>query len=90
MLGENPDGIYDFVNRELRKEWEAYARFEGRDPKRNLWLRTLSKRKWSLEITEVSHIKLNPDVMKYVDTERATIFSESLVIRSNELKQSVE
>ena len=55
---QNPDGIYDFVNREIRKEWEADARFEGRNPNQDLWLRTLSKRKWSLEIIEISQIKL--------------------------------
>lgn len=87
---QNPDGIYDFVNREIRKEWEADARFEGRDPNQDLWLRTLSKRKWSLEIIEISQIKLNPDIMNYVDSKSGYKFSEALATRSDELKQSIE
>ena len=41
---KNSDGIYDFVNGEIRKEWEADATFEGRDPKQDLWLRTFKKK----------------------------------------------
>jgi len=87
---KNSDGIYDFVNGEIRKEWEADATFEGRDPKQDLWLRTLSKRRWSLDITEISQIKLNPDIMNYEDNKRGYNFSEDLVIRSDELKRSIE
>lgn len=87
---ENPDGIHDFINREIRLEWEADARFEGRDPCQNVWLRTLSKRRWKLEIIELSQIKLNPKIMNYADAKRGYVFSEALAIRSNELKQCIE
>ena len=30
---DDPDAIYDFINTEIRKEWEADARSEHRDPK---------------------------------------------------------
>jgi hypothetical protein len=41
---EDPDGIRDFVNNELRREWEEDARSEDRDPRKDAWLKTLSKR----------------------------------------------
>jgi hypothetical protein len=30
---DDPDAIYDFINFEIRKEWESDARSEHRDPK---------------------------------------------------------
>ena len=86
---ENPGGIYDFINTEIRKEWEADARSGGREPKNDPWLQTLSERKWSLEITEISRIKLNPAIMNYVNQKRGYIFSESLAKRSSELKREI-
>lgn len=35
-MTEDPQGIYDFINKEVRKEWEADARVEGREPKEGL------------------------------------------------------
>ena len=29
---EDPEGIYDFINKEVRKEWEEDAESEGREP----------------------------------------------------------
>jgi len=86
---EDPDGIYDYINNEIRREWEADARSEGRNPKKDLWLRTLSKRRWSLEITDIDRIKLNPQIMNYVDSKSGYIFSENLVKRSGELQMSI-
>lgn len=87
---EDPGGIYDFVNTEIRKEWEADAKSERRDPREDLWLRTLSKRKWNLEIVEIERIKLNPDLMNYVDIKRGHVFSESLAKRSAELQREIK
>lgn len=87
---EDPEGIYDLINKEIRKEWEADARFEGREPREDLWLKTLSKRKWSLEIAEISRIKLNPHIMNYVDDDRGHNFSEELTKRSDELRRSIK
>lgn len=87
---EDPEGIYDFINKEIRKEWEADARFEGREPKENTWLKSLSKRRWSLEIAEIDRIKLNPDIMNYVDDERGYNFSQELAKRSDELRRSIK
>jgi len=87
---EDPDGIYDYINTEIQKEWEADAQSEHRDPNDDLWLGTLSQRKWSLEIMEIERIKLNPLIMNYVDIERGYVFSESLAKRSSELKKEIE
>ena len=84
------DAIYDFVNSEIRKEWETDARSEHRNPKDDPWLKTLPRRKWHLEITGIAKIKLNPDIMNFVDPERGYVFSKSLEKRSLELRQSIE
>lgn len=86
---ENPEGIYDFISREVRREWEADARFEGREPREDPWLKTLSKRRWSLEIVEIDRIEQNPNIIKYVN-ERGYIFSEELAKRSDELRNSIK
>ena len=87
---ENPEAIHDFINIEVRKEWEADARGEHRDPKDDPWLTTLTRRKWHLEIMDITQIKLDPDIMNYVDPERGYVFSKSLEKRSSELRQSIE
>lgn len=53
------------------------------------WLKTLSKRKWSLQIIDMKRIKLNPDIMNYVDLQRGYVFSERLAERSRELQESI-
>jgi hypothetical protein len=87
---DDPDAIYDFVNSEIRKEWETDARSEHRNPKDDPWLKTLPRRKWHLRITDIAKIKLNPDIMNFVDPERGYVFSKSLEKRSLELRQSIE
>jgi hypothetical protein len=87
---DDPDAIYDLVNSEIRKEWETDARSEHRNPKDDPWLKTLSRRKWHLEITSIAKIKLNPEIMNFVDPERGYVFSKSLEKRSLELRKSIE
>ena len=86
----DPDGIYDFINNEIRKEWEADARSEGRNPQDDLWLQTLPKRRWSLEIVPIAHIKPNPAIMSYVDSKSGYNFQEHLIKRSCELKAGIQ
>jgi hypothetical protein len=64
---EDPDAIRDYINKEIRKEWETDARNEHLEPKNDPWLKTLSNRKWSLQIIAMKRIKLNPKIMNYVD-----------------------
>jgi hypothetical protein len=87
---EDVDAIYDFINTEIRKEWETDARSEYRKPEDDPWLGTLRIRKWHLEVMGVTQIKLNPDIMNYVDPKRGYVFSKSLERRSSELRQSIE
>jgi len=86
---ENSEGIHDFINTEIRKEWEADAEFEGRESGEDLWLKTLSKRNWHLEITEINRIKLDSRIMNFVDNERGYNFAEELTKRSHELQTSI-
>jgi hypothetical protein len=87
---DDPDAIHDFVNSEIRKEWEADARSERRDPKDDPWLKTLIRRRWHLEMMDMIRIKLDPNIMNYVDPERGYVFSKSLEKRSAELGQSIK
>lgn len=87
---EDPEAIYDFINHEIRREWETDALSERRNPKDDSWLQNLSKRRWSLEIVKISRIKLDPAVMNYVDVERGYVFTESLAKRSSELRETLE
>ena len=87
---ENPEAIHDFINIEVRKEWETDARSEHRDPKDDPWLTTLARRKWHLETMDITRIKLDPDIMNYVDPERGFASSKSLEKRSAELRHNIE
>jgi hypothetical protein len=86
---ENPEGIYDFINTEIRKEWTEDARSEHRNPEDDEWLTTLSQRKWSLEIAETEQIRLNPNIVNYVDEKRGYVFLKSLTQRRRELEKEV-
>jgi hypothetical protein len=87
---DNSEAIFDFINIEVRREWEADAKSEHRDPRDDPWLKALSRRKWHLEIMDISQIKLNPEIMDYVDPDRNYVFSKSLDKRSSELRQSIK
>jgi hypothetical protein len=87
---EDPEGIYDFINTELRREWEEDARSEGRNPKEDAWLKALPKLGWRLETTEMDRVKLDPEIMNYVDVKNGYTFQKSLASRSQELKETIE
>ncbi len=87
---EDPDGIEDLITTEIRREWEEDAKSEHRDPKKDPWLRTLSKRRWSLRIAEIQRIGLNSEIMNYVDRERGYVFRERLTQRRRELQTVIE
>jgi hypothetical protein len=87
---DDPDAIHDLINSEVRREWEADALSEHRDPKDDPWLMTLARRRWRLEMMDIARIKLDPCVMNYVDPERGYVFSKSLERRSAELRCNIE
>ena len=63
---------------------------EQRDPKDDQWLKNLPKRKWSLGIAQIEQIKLNPEIVNYVDRRRGYNFLESLVKRRQELQEVIQ
>lgn len=87
---EDSEAIRDFINTEIGREWEADAVSERRDPKDDSWLKTLSEREWSLKTMDIVRIKLDPDIMNYVDPEKGYVFSKNLAERSRELQESIE
>jgi len=50
----------------------------------------LSERKWGSEVIEIERVRLNPELMNYVDSGSGYSFSESLAKRSNELKECIK
>jgi hypothetical protein len=87
---EDPILISDFINTNIRREWEADARSEDRNPDADSWLQNLSARKWSLETVQTSNIRLNPKVMEFVDDRRGYSFASSLAKRSDSLRREIE
>jgi hypothetical protein len=84
---DDANAIYDFMNTQLRQEWIADAKDEGREPEEDTWLQELSTRKWRLEILEVNTIKPNP----YEFIPRTGYhFEERLAQRSKELRKAIE
>ncbi len=84
---EDSVGIYDFVNTELRREWEEDVGSEGRDPEDDEWLRTLAKREWKLSVVRLDRIRLNPKIMNFVDEAKQYSFQKSLKKREKELEE---
>jgi len=84
---ESPEDIHDFINTQIRKEWTADARDEGRNPKEDPWLESLSSRKWRLEVLRVAEIK--PDPYEFIPRIGYN-FEERLAKRSAQLRKAVE
>ncbi len=87
---EDPMVITDFINTNIRREWEADARSEGRNPDADSWLQGLSARKWSLETVQTRKVRLNPKIMEFIDDRRGYNFASSLTKRSDSLKTAIE
>ena len=84
---EDASDIHDFINTQLRQEWTADAKDEGRNPEEDRWLRELSKRDWRLEILAVNMIKPNP----YEFIPRTGYnFEQRLAERSKQLRKAIE
>jgi len=86
---EHSMGIFDYINEEIRKEWETDAGQEHCEPMNDPWLKILSKRKWSLQDIDMKRMKLNSDIMNYVDPQREYVFSKRFVERIRELQESI-
>lgn len=86
---EDPEAIYDFINNAVRKEWVEDAKSEHRDPRNDPWLKTLSKRRWCLELIEIERLRLDPEIMGYADKSRDYVFKERLEQRRRELEKTI-
>jgi hypothetical protein len=89
-LFEDSDDIYDYVNTEVRRELEADQANMGRDPRVDPNVSSLSRRKWKLEILDVSNIRLNPLILDSIDVRTGRKFTERIAERRAELRQVFE
>lgn len=87
---ENPRELSEFVNVNLRREWESDDKSEGKDPDKDLWLRSLDARKWKLNAIDINGIKLNEETMNYVDSTTGYDFSKRLLERTEALRREIE
>ncbi len=87
---DDPDGIYDFINTEVRREWEEDVKSMPGDPASGLWLTTLPRRTWRLETVRAEAIRLDESVMNYMDKKSGYNFAERLAKRRQELRKALE
>lgn len=87
---EDPNEIRDFINTNLRQEWEADLKDQGRSLGSDQWLQTLPKRRWRLEVVETDEIILDPNIMNSSDPRRGYSFQDSLSKRRKELQTVIE
>lgn len=90
LVIENPEGIYDLINTNIRKEWEGDVEFAGDIPRKDPWLETLSNRVWHLGIVATRSVKLDPRTMNYTNAKKGYSFAESLARRAKELRRTIE
>ncbi len=87
---EDSEDIHDFVNTEVRKELDTDLESMGEDPRYDVLLNSLSKRKWKLEIVDVGEVRLNPLVLNSADMKTGRKFMERLRERRLELRKALE
>ena len=87
---EDPREISEFVNINIRKEWESDCVFEGKDPGRSEWLLSLKERKWELKVVGVRGVGLNQELMNYSDTKTGYDFAAHLKERKERLKDGMQ
>jgi hypothetical protein len=87
---DNPEEIRDFINTEVRREWEQDIKEMARDPASGIWLETLPSRKWRLSIVRTADVKLNEFALNYVDAKSGYNFAERLAERGKELRKGIE
>jgi len=88
---EDPASIQDFINTEVRREWELDVRSLPGDPAGGGdWLPTLSKRKWRLEVVRAEHVRLNDSIMNFVDKKTGYNFADRLAKRRQQLRHAIE
>jgi hypothetical protein len=87
---EDLDDIHDFINMEIRRELEVDLQSVGLDPRDDVLLNSLPKRKWRLEIVNIADVRLNPLILNSFDVKTGRKFTERLVERRLELRKALE
>lgn len=87
---EDPDGIRDFINTEVRKEWDLDVRSMPGDPAAGDWLPSLPQRKWRLDVVQTDVVKLDEHAMNFVDAKTGYNFAEHLAKRRQQLRHAIE
>src|SRR2546421_10309152 len=87
---EDSDDIHDLINMEIRRELEVNLESMGRDPRDDSLLSSLPKRKWKLEVVNVSDVRLNPLILNSSDLNTGRKFAERLTERRLELRKALE
>jgi hypothetical protein len=87
---DSPEDIREFINTNLKREWENDAKSESRDSKSDPWLQSLPQTRWHLAIVNVETVKQNPNVVNYVNPDSGYDFSKSLVKRVENLRRAIE
>jgi hypothetical protein len=87
---EDPEEIRDFINTEVRKEWEQDIKEMAGDPASGVWLETLPSRKWRLSIVQTADLKLDDFALNYIDPKTGYNFAKRLAERSKELRKGIE
>jgi hypothetical protein len=86
---EDPLEIARLVNSHIRKEWESDIA-EQEDHEGSAWLKSLQNRKWLLARVRLDRIKLNREVMDYVDGKTGYNFRMRLEERKRLLNQDLD
>lgn len=88
---EDPDAIRDFINTEVRREWNFdVLSLPEDDPAAGVWLQDLPKRTWALEIVETGKVALDEHMMRFIDPKTGYNFPERLAQRRKELRLVME
>lgn len=86
---DDPSSIYEFINTNIRLEWENDVRKEGGIIEKDPWLQALSQRRWTLEVLRLREVRLNPAVMDYRDEVKGYDFQLSLAKRREILEKEL-
>lgn len=87
---EDPQSISDYINTNVRKEWELDVKEEGRNVDSDPWLKELSGRMWILKAARLNEIRLNPLVVNYRNSDKGYDFQAELSKRRALLRRSLE
>ncbi len=87
---DDPSSIYEFINTNVRLEWENDVRDAGGIIENDRWLQALSRRRWTLEVLRLGEVRLNPVVMNYKNEAKGYDFQVSLAKRRSILEKELK